>query len=96
MKRRVLVAVLLLVDASIPPQQIDLDCANWLAEAQVRITPRHISPQQQEPPPAAAAAGIGCLCHVLRVEVVVRKLKHHGLQAATVRCHLAAADIHTS
>jgi len=31
----VLVAVLLLVDASIPPQQMDLDCATWLAEAQV-------------------------------------------------------------
>jgi GTP-binding protein EngB required for normal cell division len=34
-KREALVCVLLLVDGSIPPQQIDLDCANWLAEAQV-------------------------------------------------------------
>jgi hypothetical protein len=34
-KREALVCVLLLVDGSIPPQQIDLDCANWLADAQV-------------------------------------------------------------
>lgn len=34
-KRQALVCVLLLVDGSIPPQQVDLDCANWLAEAQV-------------------------------------------------------------
>lgn len=36
LKRRVLVAVMLLVDGSIPPQRMDLDCANWLAEALVR------------------------------------------------------------
>eukprot|EP00878_Enallax_costatus_P022028 GHUV01023351.1.p1 GENE.GHUV01023351.1~~GHUV01023351.1.p1 ORF type:complete len:294 (+),score=55.14 GHUV01023351.1:39-884(+) len=35
LKRKALVAVLLLVDASIPPQRIDVDCANWLAESQV-------------------------------------------------------------
>ncbi|KAF8071226.1 SAD2 [Scenedesmus sp. PABB004] len=34
-KRSALVAVLLLVDASLPPQGVDLDCAAWLAEAQV-------------------------------------------------------------
>uniref|UniRef100_A0A383WAZ8 EngB-type G domain-containing protein n=1 Tax=Tetradesmus obliquus TaxID=3088 RepID=A0A383WAZ8_TETOB len=34
-KRQALVCVLLLVDGSISPQQVDLDCANWLAEAQV-------------------------------------------------------------
>jgi len=33
----VLVAVMLLVDASIPPQQMDLQCANWLAEALVGL-----------------------------------------------------------
>lgn len=27
---------MLLVDASIPPQRMDLECANWLAEALVR------------------------------------------------------------
>ncbi|KAG1656611.1 hypothetical protein FOA52_008434 [Chlamydomonas sp. UWO 241] len=30
-----LVHVLLLVDASLPPQQVDLDCADWLAECEV-------------------------------------------------------------
>lgn len=35
LKRRVLVAVMLLVDASIPPQRMDLDCANWLADSLV-------------------------------------------------------------
>jgi hypothetical protein len=35
LKREALVAVLLLVDASISPQKVDLDCARWLAEAQV-------------------------------------------------------------
>lgn len=38
-KREALVAVLLLVDASIPPQQVDLECANWLAEAMVGSGP---------------------------------------------------------
>lgn len=30
-----LVAVLLLIDASVPPQKIDLDCANWLGRNNV-------------------------------------------------------------
>ncbi|GFH06813.1 EngB-type G domain-containing protein [Haematococcus lacustris] len=33
--RDALVHVLLLVDASLPPQAVDIDCANWLAECQV-------------------------------------------------------------
>jgi GTP-binding protein len=33
-----LVRVLLLVDASIPPQQIDLECATWMANANVPYT----------------------------------------------------------
>jgi GTP-binding protein len=37
LKRRVLVAVMLLVDASISPQRMDLECANWLAEALVSL-----------------------------------------------------------
>ncbi|XP_020673270.1 GTP-binding protein At2g22870 [Dendrobium catenatum] len=36
--RDTLVAVLLLVDASIPPQQIDLDCANWLGRNNIGMT----------------------------------------------------------
>jgi GTP-binding protein len=35
LKRETLVSVLLLVDSSIPPQQIDLECATWLSESQV-------------------------------------------------------------
>jgi GTP-binding protein EngB required for normal cell division len=35
MNRDNLVHVLLLVDASTPPQQLDIECANWLAECQV-------------------------------------------------------------
>jgi len=30
-----LVHVMLLVDSSLPPQQVDVDCANWLAECEV-------------------------------------------------------------
>ncbi|KAL6227516.1 PREDICTED: GTP-binding protein At2g22870 [Fragaria vesca subsp. vesca] len=33
-----LVAVLLLVDASVPPQRIDLDCANWLGRNNIPVT----------------------------------------------------------
>ncbi|KAM5576847.1 GTP-binding protein [Rosa sericea] len=33
-----LVAVLLLVDASVPPQRIDLDCANWLGRNNIPMT----------------------------------------------------------
>ncbi|KAI5059226.1 hypothetical protein GOP47_0025545 [Adiantum capillus-veneris] len=33
-----LVCVLLLIDASIPPQSIDLDCADWLGQNKVPIT----------------------------------------------------------
>lgn len=35
LNRETLVAVLLLVDASVPPQKIDLDCANWLGRNNV-------------------------------------------------------------
>ncbi|KAL6512805.1 hypothetical protein OROMI_034675 [Orobanche minor] len=33
-----LVSVLLLVDASVPPQKIDLDCANWLGRNNIPMT----------------------------------------------------------
>uniref|UniRef100_A0A453IKU0 Uncharacterized protein n=1 Tax=Aegilops tauschii subsp. strangulata TaxID=200361 RepID=A0A453IKU0_AEGTS len=36
LNRDTLVGVLLLVDASVPTQQIDLDCANWLGRNNVR------------------------------------------------------------
>ena len=35
LKRESLAMVLLLVDGSIPPQAIDLECAMWLAESEV-------------------------------------------------------------
>ena len=35
LNRESLVSVLLLVDASVPPQKIDLDCANWLGRNNV-------------------------------------------------------------
>ncbi|KAI4327325.1 hypothetical protein L6164_019799 [Bauhinia variegata] len=38
MNRDTLVAVMLLIDASVPPQKIDLDCANWLGRNDVPIT----------------------------------------------------------
>ncbi|EFJ40821.1 hypothetical protein VOLCADRAFT_69046 [Volvox carteri f. nagariensis] len=34
-ERENLVSVLLLVDSSVPPQEVDKDCANWLAECEV-------------------------------------------------------------
>ncbi|KAL8117815.1 hypothetical protein AgCh_015641 [Apium graveolens] len=39
LNRETLVAVLLLIDASVPPQKIDLDCANWLGRNNVRYLP---------------------------------------------------------
>lgn len=38
LNRESLVAVLLLIDASVPPQKIDLDCANWLGRNNIAIT----------------------------------------------------------
>ncbi|XP_074295262.1 GTP-binding protein At2g22870 [Silene latifolia] len=38
LNRDTLVAVLLLIDASVPPKTIDLDCANWLGRNNVPIT----------------------------------------------------------
>ncbi|KAF7134976.1 hypothetical protein RHSIM_Rhsim08G0092300 [Rhododendron simsii] len=38
LNRETLVAVLLLIDASVPPQKIDLDCANWLGRNNMSIT----------------------------------------------------------
>lgn len=35
LNRDTLVCVLLLIDASVPPQKIDLDCANWLGRNNV-------------------------------------------------------------
>ncbi|CAI9118334.1 OLC1v1019893C1 [Oldenlandia corymbosa var. corymbosa] len=38
LNRGTLVSVLLLVDASVPPQKIDLDCANWLGRNNIPLT----------------------------------------------------------
>ncbi|XP_043709184.1 GTP-binding protein At2g22870 [Telopea speciosissima] len=38
LNRETLVAVLLLIDASIPTQKIDLDCANWLGRNNIPLT----------------------------------------------------------
>ncbi|GMP31215.1 hypothetical protein CsSME_00005523 [Camellia sinensis var. sinensis] len=38
LNRETLVAVLLLIDASVPPQKIDLDCANWLGRNNTPMT----------------------------------------------------------
>uniref|UniRef100_A0A0D3FFU9 EngB-type G domain-containing protein n=1 Tax=Oryza barthii TaxID=65489 RepID=A0A0D3FFU9_9ORYZ len=38
LNRDTLVGVLLLVDASIPPQKIDIDCANWLGRNNIGLT----------------------------------------------------------
>ncbi|PIA29467.1 hypothetical protein AQUCO_06000074v1 [Aquilegia coerulea] len=38
LNRETLVSVLLLVDASIPPRKIDLDCANWLGRNNIPMT----------------------------------------------------------
>ncbi|MQL73117.1 hypothetical protein Taro_005479, partial [Colocasia esculenta] len=38
LNRKTLVAALLLIDASVPPQQIDLDCANWLGRNNISMT----------------------------------------------------------
>ena len=38
LERETLVTVLLLIDASIPPMEIDLACANWLGDAEVPYT----------------------------------------------------------
>ncbi|KAJ4967015.1 hypothetical protein NE237_018864 [Protea cynaroides] len=38
LNRDTLVAVLLLLDASIPPQKVDLDCANWLGRNNIPLT----------------------------------------------------------
>ncbi|XP_061358649.1 GTP-binding protein At2g22870 [Gastrolobium bilobum] len=38
LNRSTLVAILLLIDASVPPQKIDLDCANWLGRNNIPIT----------------------------------------------------------
>uniref|UniRef100_F6HJR0 GTP-binding protein n=1 Tax=Vitis vinifera TaxID=29760 RepID=F6HJR0_VITVI len=38
LNRATLVAVLLLIDASVPPQKIDLDCANWLGRNNIPMT----------------------------------------------------------
>ncbi|KAL3011107.1 hypothetical protein AAZX31_07G181500 [Glycine max] len=38
LNKSTLVAVLLLIDASVPPQKIDLDCANWLGRNNIPIT----------------------------------------------------------
>ncbi|TYG46184.1 hypothetical protein ES288_D11G235700v1 [Gossypium darwinii] len=38
LNRDTLVAVLLLIDASVPPQRIDVDCANWLGRNNIPMT----------------------------------------------------------
>jgi hypothetical protein len=58
LKRRVLVAVMLLVDASIPPQRMDLECANWLAEALVSLQGMRL---QHDTEWAQEQGGSGCV-----------------------------------
>ena len=36
LNRETLVTVLLLIDGSIPPQAVDMECAAWLSESEVR------------------------------------------------------------
>ncbi|GAA0184353.1 G-protein [Lithospermum erythrorhizon] len=38
LNRQTLVSVLLLIDGSVPPQKIDLDCANWLGRNNIPMT----------------------------------------------------------
>uniref|UniRef100_A0A7N0V296 EngB-type G domain-containing protein n=1 Tax=Kalanchoe fedtschenkoi TaxID=63787 RepID=A0A7N0V296_KALFE len=38
LNRETLVAVLLLIDATIPPKRIDIDCANWLGRNNIPMT----------------------------------------------------------
>ncbi|XP_039032029.1 GTP-binding protein At2g22870-like isoform X1 [Hibiscus syriacus] len=38
LNRETLVAVLLLIDASVPPRKTDLDCANWLGRNNIPMT----------------------------------------------------------
>ncbi|CAL5438701.1 unnamed protein product [Camellia sinensis] len=38
LNRETLVAVLLVIDASVSPQKIDLDCANWLGQNNIPMT----------------------------------------------------------
>lgn len=38
LERETLANVMLLIDSSVPVQQIDLDCANWLGDSQVPFT----------------------------------------------------------
>ncbi|EYU41373.1 hypothetical protein ABFS82_12G022200 [Erythranthe guttata] len=38
LNRESLVSVLLLIDASVPPKKIDLDCANWLGRNNIPLT----------------------------------------------------------
>ncbi|XP_077217035.1 P-loop containing nucleoside triphosphate hydrolases superfamily protein isoform X2 [Tasmannia lanceolata] len=72
MNRETLVAVLLLVDASIPPQKIDLDCANWLGrnnggkgkrpDENIRDFQELIRKNYSEPPPwimTSSVTGLG-------------------------------------
>jgi hypothetical protein len=53
-----LVSVLLLIDSSVPPQTVDRDCANWLAECEVRGA---ASGSVLAPRPSAV--GLTCLGH---------------------------------
>jgi len=44
LERKSLIMVMLLVDASIPPQQSDVECLQWMADREVRVVSLTASP----------------------------------------------------
>jgi hypothetical protein len=71
LERDTLVAVLLLVDASIPPMPLDVACAAWFSEGQVRGCGVRVGEGWEEwrnpvhaPHAVLIGRSPGCLCHV--------------------------------
>ena len=65
--RNMLLHVLLLVDASVPAQDVDVDCANWLAGCQVPfaiVFTKTDNRKKELPPPPA---NIRCVHVCMRV-----------------------------
>ncbi|KAK9826966.1 hypothetical protein WJX74_001986 [Apatococcus lobatus] len=68
LERETLAMVLLLIDASIPPQAIDVECAVWLAESEVPFTLVFTKTDKRKKKVPAAAVNIKAFCDRLLEE----------------------------
>ena len=69
LERQPLVEVLLLIDCSVPPQQIDFECAMWLSEADVPFSIIFTKGDKAKKKTLGIEENIQSFCHDLEIAI---------------------------